>query len=160
MLMRLMSKGEYLIVPKGTKFTGSGKLGLNLFIYLFIFCLSDLWILTLNYILTFWTLTSKNIFLFEQKLHFYFCIEYLYSIIILNYHIIKVMRVLEILCLQGWVQSADMETRSQNSYTPLGNGIVNHRAPIGGIWVLPTTHVETNANKMRPLSSHAVLRPK
>ena len=28
MLMRLMSKGEYLIVPKGTKFTGSGKLGL------------------------------------------------------------------------------------------------------------------------------------
>ena len=30
MLMRLMSKGEYLIVPKGTKFTGSGKLGLML----------------------------------------------------------------------------------------------------------------------------------
>ena len=32
MLMRLMSKhakGEYLIVPKGTKFTGAGKLGLN-----------------------------------------------------------------------------------------------------------------------------------
>ena len=29
MLMRLMSKGEYLIVPKGTKFTGPGKLGLN-----------------------------------------------------------------------------------------------------------------------------------
>ena len=29
MLMRLMSKGEYLIVPKGTKFTGSGKLGLR-----------------------------------------------------------------------------------------------------------------------------------
>ena len=29
MLMRLMSKGEYLIVPKGTKFKGSGKLGLN-----------------------------------------------------------------------------------------------------------------------------------
>ena len=28
MLVRLMSKGEYLIVPKGTKFTGSGKLGL------------------------------------------------------------------------------------------------------------------------------------
>ena len=28
MLMRLMSKGEYLIVPKGTKFTGLGKLGL------------------------------------------------------------------------------------------------------------------------------------
>ena len=28
--MRLMSKGEYLIVPKGTKFTGSGKLGLNI----------------------------------------------------------------------------------------------------------------------------------
>ena len=26
--MRLMSKGEYVIVPKGTKFTGSGKLGL------------------------------------------------------------------------------------------------------------------------------------
>ena len=29
MLMRLMSKFEYLIVPKGTKFTGSGKLGLK-----------------------------------------------------------------------------------------------------------------------------------
>ena len=29
MLMRLMSKIEYLIVPKGTKFMGSGKLGLN-----------------------------------------------------------------------------------------------------------------------------------
>ena len=26
--MRLMSKGEYVIVPKGTKFTGAGKLGL------------------------------------------------------------------------------------------------------------------------------------
>ena len=31
MLMRLISKIEYLIVPKGTKFTGSGKLGLNHF---------------------------------------------------------------------------------------------------------------------------------
>ena len=30
MLMRLMSKIEYLIAPKGTKFTGSGKLGLRL----------------------------------------------------------------------------------------------------------------------------------
>ena len=30
MLIRLMSKGEYLIVPKGTKFTGSGKLGLTI----------------------------------------------------------------------------------------------------------------------------------
>ena len=29
MLVRLMSKGEYLIVPKGTKFTGAGKLGLT-----------------------------------------------------------------------------------------------------------------------------------
>ena len=29
MLTRLMSKIEYLIVPKGTKFTGSCKLGLN-----------------------------------------------------------------------------------------------------------------------------------
>ena len=29
--MRLMSKSEDLIVPKGTKFTGSGKLGLNVF---------------------------------------------------------------------------------------------------------------------------------
>ena len=28
MLTRLMSKGEYLIVRKGTKFKGSGKLGL------------------------------------------------------------------------------------------------------------------------------------
>ena len=27
--MRLMSKGEYVIVPKGTKFTGAGKLGLK-----------------------------------------------------------------------------------------------------------------------------------
>ena len=27
MLVRLISKGKYLIVPKGTKFTGSGKLG-------------------------------------------------------------------------------------------------------------------------------------
>ena len=29
MLMRLMSKGEYVIVPKGTKFGGGGKLGLR-----------------------------------------------------------------------------------------------------------------------------------
>ena len=29
MLMRLMSKGEHVIVPKGTKFTGAGKLGLK-----------------------------------------------------------------------------------------------------------------------------------
>ena len=29
MLMRLMSKGENVIVPKGTKFTGSSKLGLK-----------------------------------------------------------------------------------------------------------------------------------
>ena len=29
MLMRLMSKGEYVIIPKGTKFTGTGKLGLT-----------------------------------------------------------------------------------------------------------------------------------
>ena len=28
MLIRLMSKSEYIIVPKGMKFTGSGKLGL------------------------------------------------------------------------------------------------------------------------------------
>ena len=34
MLMRLMSKGEYLIVPKGTKFTGAGKLGLKPFFHL------------------------------------------------------------------------------------------------------------------------------
>ena len=33
MLMRLMSKGEYFIVPKGTKFTGSGKLGLKIYIF-------------------------------------------------------------------------------------------------------------------------------
>ena len=39
--MSLMSKIEYLIVPKGTKFTGSGNLGLKeiyiiwFFIYLF-----------------------------------------------------------------------------------------------------------------------------
>ena len=30
MLTRLTSQIEYLIVPKGTKFTGSGKLGLGL----------------------------------------------------------------------------------------------------------------------------------
>ena len=30
MPMRLMVKIEYLIVPKGTKFTGSGKLGLSI----------------------------------------------------------------------------------------------------------------------------------
>ena len=30
MLMKLMSKSEYLIAPKGTKFMGSGKLGLSL----------------------------------------------------------------------------------------------------------------------------------
>ena len=29
MLMRLMSTTEYLIMPKGMKFTGSGKLGLS-----------------------------------------------------------------------------------------------------------------------------------
>ena len=29
MFMRLMSKLEHLIVPKGTKFAGSGKLGLT-----------------------------------------------------------------------------------------------------------------------------------
>ena len=30
MLMRLLSKGEYVIVPKGTKFRGgAGKLGLT-----------------------------------------------------------------------------------------------------------------------------------
>ena len=34
MLMSLMSKGEYLIVPKGTKFTGAGKLGLTFNLYL------------------------------------------------------------------------------------------------------------------------------
>ena len=32
MLVRLMSIGEYLIVPKGTKFTGAGKLGLSIMI--------------------------------------------------------------------------------------------------------------------------------
>ena len=30
MLIRLMSKTDYLIMPKGTKFTGSFKLGLKL----------------------------------------------------------------------------------------------------------------------------------
>ena len=34
MLMRLMSKGEYLIVPKGTKFKGLGKLGLKANVYM------------------------------------------------------------------------------------------------------------------------------
>ena len=29
-----MSKGEYLIVPKGTKFTGAGKLGLSALLYI------------------------------------------------------------------------------------------------------------------------------
>ena len=31
MLVRLMSKGEYLIVPKETKFSGPGKLGLSVY---------------------------------------------------------------------------------------------------------------------------------
>ena len=39
MLMRLMSKGEYLIVPKGTKFTGSGKLGLTVSLCFVLFIL-------------------------------------------------------------------------------------------------------------------------
>ena len=39
MLMRLMSKGEYVIVPKGTKFSGSGKLGLNFEVLYVYFCL-------------------------------------------------------------------------------------------------------------------------
>ena len=33
-LMKLMSKIEYLIVPKGTKFMGSGKLGLTTTVFL------------------------------------------------------------------------------------------------------------------------------
>ena len=33
LLMRLVSKSEYLIVPKGTKFTESDKLGLTLFFF-------------------------------------------------------------------------------------------------------------------------------
>ena len=37
MLMRLMSKGEYVIVPKGTKFRGAGKLGLKVGIFLLFF---------------------------------------------------------------------------------------------------------------------------
>ena len=40
MLMRLMSKGEYVIVPKGTKFTGSGKLGLIVDINALLTCVS------------------------------------------------------------------------------------------------------------------------
>ena len=40
MLMRLMTKGEYLIVPKGTKFTGAGKLGLKLLLNNIIKCSS------------------------------------------------------------------------------------------------------------------------
>ena len=32
MLMRLMSKSEFPIVPKGTKFVGSGKLGLRIYL--------------------------------------------------------------------------------------------------------------------------------
>ena len=33
-----MSKGEYLIAPKGTKFTGSGKLGLRQFLMYYLYC--------------------------------------------------------------------------------------------------------------------------
>ena len=32
------------------------------------------------------------------------------------------------------------------------NGVVNHGAQIGGIWVLPPTHAKTNAKQMRPWS--------
>ena len=35
MLLRLMSKSEFLIVPKGTKFAGPGKLGLKVIFTLF-----------------------------------------------------------------------------------------------------------------------------
>ena len=38
MLMGLMSKGEYLIVPKETKFTGSGKLGLKSYLLCMLYC--------------------------------------------------------------------------------------------------------------------------
>ena len=50
MLMRLMSKGEYVIVPKGTKFTGSGKLGLNDQLLLFFVGLTVLEVEIINHI--------------------------------------------------------------------------------------------------------------
>ena len=52
--------------------------------------------------------------------------------------------------------TTDIERRSSNSYTTPCNGVVSHGAPIGGI--LPTTHAETNANKMRPRSLRAIRR--
>ena len=50
MFVRLMSKGEYVIVPKGTKFTGLGKLGLTfkiqfiLTLFFHFFCFSSLFV--------------------------------------------------------------------------------------------------------------------
>ena len=49
-----------------------------------------------------------------------------------------------------------MGWRSQTLYTTLCNGIVSHGAPFGGIQVLPTTHTDTNTNKMRPRSSRTM----
>ena len=43
-----------------------------------------------------------------------------------------------------------IDYRSQTTYTAPCNGIVSHGAPIGGIQVLLTTHVEINTNKMCP----------
>ena len=60
--------------------------------------------------------------------------------------------------LKCWVAYTDLDQRSQTSYTFLCNGVVDHGAPVGGIWFLPTTHVGTNTNKMRPRSSCLVQR--
>ena len=46
--------------------------------------------------------------------------------------------------------TTDIQGRFQTSYTTPYNGAISHGAKIGVFGLLPTTHVETNANKMRP----------
>ena len=57
----------------------------------------------------------------------------------------------------NYVLATDIEKRSQNSYTTPCNCVVSHGLP-GVFGFLPTTHAETDANKMRSRSSCAVQR--
>ena len=67
--------------------------------------------------------------------------------------------VIALTSLPTWDRITDIERRSHNSYTAPCNGGVSHGAPIGGIRLfLPTTHAETNANKMHPQSLWVVIR--
>ena len=52
-----------------------------------------------------------------------------------------------------WSKLTDTERRSQNSSTAPCKGVISHGAPIGVFKFLPTTHTETNTNKMCPRSS-------